>query len=368
MHRHGKLAAVLIGVFSLFFCSPAFGQAQETREWVTSSKVTGCGPGARLITPSRSADYYSRHPQALTFPGQRISKGVLQRIARRGIHWRTTLKCRPGRPGQPLDRGRRGRIAALTETTSPNWSGYESLPTWKDNGWVLDSQMGWTVPKVVEPSDKTVVSSIWPGIGTGNSQSDPLIQVGTEQDGACELGCTTHQTTYSVWYEIFPQEPQQVNPLMPLHAGDEVFAYVGYNSDTPGQADFLFVNQTTGDAFDLSQQISGSKALSGSTIEWITERTESCGITGNCTYPSLNNFGTLNFTSDTGDVNSGHSWPASQITTANPYTSQAESIDMTSCAGALLADTGPLTNAGGTWSYTTTWRAYGPTDPEQCKA
>jgi hypothetical protein len=31
----------------------------------------------------------------------------------------------------------------------------------------MKADMEWVIPKVVEPSNLTVVSSIWPGIGTG---------------------------------------------------------------------------------------------------------------------------------------------------------------------------------------------------------
>lgn len=174
---------------------------------------------------------------------------------------------------------------------SLNWSGYEESPT---SGETFDSTtLQWVIPKVNERSDLTVVSSIWPGLGSGNSVADSLVQLGTEQDGACELGCLTHSTSYYLWYEAHPEESQQ-QISMTANPGDDVIVQASYN--TNGQvATFYFEDFTTHQTMTVQQTLAAYEST-GSQTEYIVERTESCGISGSCTYPSLMNFGTKELT------------------------------------------------------------------------
>jgi len=263
------IATATAGVAPVSLAAPATGH------W--SHDVVGCGAVSLYVPNVGQAD--RAHPEQLLAPALATTfknSPITRKLVGRHVHWLSALRCVPGHP-------RTTPTMAYANARSANWSGYVS-----NAGGVTGAEQEWTVPAVREPSTKTVVSSIWPGIGTGNSKTDSLIQAGSEQDGACELGCTYHKTSYYYWIEIFPQESQQEITNLAAHQGDDASAQVSYTASNH-TGTFEVCDYTENSCVQGSQAIQSGGA-SGSGAEWILERTESCGAS--CTFPSLNNFGT----------------------------------------------------------------------------
>jgi hypothetical protein len=229
----------------------AAGVRDRSPGWRISTDVKACAPGTILWVPTHHYSYYLKHPQTPGAPpGEKANISTLQRAAKNDSRPLTSLRCEQGHPGNPLPKTKQPRVAS--NAISTNWSGYE---TTANAGWYTHADAEWQVPSVIEPSDKSVVSSIWPGIGEGRSNSEPLIQLGTEQDGTCSLGCTIHKTSYYAWYEIFPQEPQQKISNFPISPNDDISVSVGLYQ---GKGIFDFFNFTKNTDAHASQTSPGS--------------------------------------------------------------------------------------------------------------
>lgn len=192
------------------------------------------------------------------------------------------------------------------------------------------------MPTVVEPSNLSVVTSIWPGIGSGDSTSDTLVQAGTEQDGTCGTECLTHSTYDYFW---------------------DVGAIVEYNASL-NQAYFQLDDLTTGQGVYLYQDFTGS---SGEQTEWIVERTQMTTLLGDKVLPSLNDFGTEDIINAEAAI--GASWSAPTTVPAESTAVDPQPWNMYDCAALKLASAGPF--AADT-AFTVQWHDYGPTDPSPC--
>jgi hypothetical protein len=173
--------------------------------------------------------------------------------------------------------------AAATPNISNNWSGFES-----DANHFTGVSMTWTVPTPTSTASPASLS-IWPGIGQG-SNSDKLIQAGTEQS---QGGATF------AWTEVVPGEFQQQVGGMSVTAGDNMAVNVGWDHST-GTAAFVVADYSTHKVKEITQSVTGS---SGSSAEWIAERTEGCGgskcIPG--IFPHLLNFGAVEIVNGAAD-------------------------------------------------------------------
>jgi Peptidase A4 family len=374
------VGAILVGSGVASASSNVFaGQSPVIEPWATapSTSVTGCG-ALHLLVPTETASYYAANPSALLPPiGSQVADATfaeVRRAARTGVHWLTTISCTNGHRGVPAPElagsdmlGTKAGSAATSLSCPPvggicsasnstvNWSGYEAARR------VLGTTMEWYVPYVGEPSNKTVVSSVWPGMGLGSSDSDALVQAGTEQDGACEIGCTYHKTSYYAWIEIVPDsaEPyQQEITNLTVAPNNDIAVIVEYNLPTK-QAYFEVINYTTNDAVAGYEPVPGSAPNSGSAGEWILERTESGG-----NLPSLSNFGSMQVLTPQAAV--GSSW--SSYTTDNAQAMNPFPIYMTDCAGLLLDTVEEFGNTAYNVpnSFSLLWNNYGPTDPFNC--
>lgn len=139
--------------------------------------------------------------------------------------------------------------------------------------------MSWNVPSHASSDNNSDRISVWPGIGSGNSSTDQLIQAGTESEQDMVLGIYHNEADYA-WYEAYPLEPE-VN-VFTVNPGDQMYVDVNYDPST-AEALFLVEDETTGIGVDMQQAVPGS----GSTDEWIAERPS---LGGN--YQQLGNFGT----------------------------------------------------------------------------
>ncbi len=266
--------------------SPASAAAGPT----SVSAGPGCPAGMLAWLPGATA-VASGNPQEVA-PGDLSAQAqasfgaqVLSLLAGQQVSWLGSTGCgqaatrsgpsraaAPGGVGQPRAAH---PAASIPLAPSNNWSGFKS-----DATHFTGASMTWTVP-VLKSTASPAAVSIWPGIGRGDS-GDKLIQAGTEQG----LGGAT-----IAWTEVVPGELQQQIKGMSVSAGDQVAVNVGWDKST-GTAAFLFVNYSTHHAKEVTEPVTGS---SGSSAEWIIERTEACG-NGNCvpgTFPHLFNFGQI---------------------------------------------------------------------------
>lgn len=166
------------------------------------------------------------------------------------------------------------RTVAAAADVSTNWAGYVE----ETSG--VDSISGtWTVP-AVDPSAGTSASSVW--VGIGGSNSDDLIQAGTEQD--VERG----RTVYYAWYEMLPDESKQVR--MDVQPGDQMS--VSIYEDARNHWIIALSDDTTGEALQLSFNYRSNNA----SAEWIVEAPTAVNSrTGAQHQVTLANFGSVHF-------------------------------------------------------------------------
>jgi hypothetical protein len=329
--------------------------------WQTSTATHDCAASLHLLVPTQTPAYFAQHPAQLLVDqnagqDQQGFSALLNKIAAANIHYKTSLSCAEGHNGQPIPAHTRA-TGASSDVQSDNWSGYVS-PQFTEN-W-LGAEMEWNVPLVNEPSNLTVVSSVWPGIGTGDSDDDTLVQAGTEQDGICVLECVAHTTDYYFWLELFPQESQEEITNLTANPRDNVAAIVEYNPAAT-QAFFQLDDFTTGQGVYAYQDVSGSPVGSGSQVEWILERTSEHNGLGDAIWPSLDDYGVEGITNAA--AASGPDW--SDVTTddANSSAVDATPWDIYDCAGLQLDQTDAFNSST---AFDLSWLNYGPTDPVGC--
>jgi hypothetical protein len=157
--------------------------------------------------------------------------------------------------------------AAVTASTSSNWSGYSAT------GGSFTSVTGtWTVPTVsalIDGADAT-----WVGIG-GINTSD-LIQAGTQAT------VSSGGVTYDAWIEMLPAASKPVS--LSVNPGDSVTVSITQKSAL--EWTIAMKNNTTGGAYNTTVQYRSSNA----SAEWVQEAPS----VNRGTVP-LDDFGTLKF-------------------------------------------------------------------------
>ena len=189
-----------------------------------------------------------------------------------------------------------------TSTVGPEYG--SQSPNWAGN---VDNQQGgyhsivakWVIPSVSAPYNTPTYSSIWPGIGSGNSPTSQLIQAGTEEDVTWEyvqhVGYEAFPNYY-LWWEIFPSYQYQQTVNIGVSPGNQIFVNCSYAS---GEAHFYIENESTGNYTSFNVSMSG---YDGSQAEWIVERSEHGGY-----YPELSHFSSaVTFTDANAEI--GSTW------------------------------------------------------------
>ncbi len=169
--------------------------------------------------------------------------------------------------------------AVTTAAPTLNWSGYEAHA--KN---ITAVHAAWIVPTVVAPP-ATGYAATW--VGIGGSDTDDLIQAGTEQD--IENGVPT----YYAWVEALPDDALGLSPRrLPAQPGD-LFSVTITNT---GGNDWtvLLENRTTGQRLSLTTTYQSCNC----SAEWIEEVPEVAGVDD----PLIANFGTVSFTEATATV------------------------------------------------------------------
>ena len=159
--------------------------------------------------------------------------------------------------------------SATGEQHSANWAG--NVATGHTYTW---AHATWKVPRAYIPADdKEYFSSSWVGIGQGDSKSRPLAQDGSDSDGHNGV-----YSSYSIWWEMYPQNHAQV-VSHDVYFGDTIYSSVKLVTD---KAWFSIMDETSHEG-GLYTYSSGSFGPDG-TAEWIFERPSIDGYYPHLTY------------------------------------------------------------------------------------
>jgi hypothetical protein len=346
-----------------------------------ASALRGCPADSALYVPDQQG--IARYGAVALVPAnlpqvRRAAAGnpALRRFTSPGTHWLDSVSCGrstrsngpregtgPSRPGtftpspgvNPLDTPVQRYCTVVTGVDcEANWSGYETGPG-APTGMKTGAWMDWNVPTQKSSDDNDDVISVWPGIGTG-SQSDYLVQAGTESDQSSYLGGIFKTHSYTAWYEVVPGENEVPIDSLAVHPGDHMSVLVFYDPTTK-MGTFLLENQTTNDAVEMEQAVPGP---TGSQSEWIVERSCSGGSPSSCDYQRLGNYGTEHVFFAGGNVTNGNT--ISPITVGD---SDPQQIPMTNCARTeFLAWVDYVDSTG--QGFDDVWQNYGPVETAGC--
>jgi len=319
-----------------------------------------------VIVPDRDAVAERGASAALPSPAQSdpetqaVLRGieataVSRRAASENVTWLTSIDCKvtdvtagPAESAPASD----GDMPGSINRSSANWSGYQYVGLDPDYVYYRVASMVWQVPT---PSNPAVATSrhvsIWPGLGTGDSVNDLLLQGGTESFE----GPVGASGTYG-WFEAYPLQPSEVmiNNL-PINGGDEVGMTVAYYGTF--NAFFELCNYTTDVCGQAELDVPPAQGgILSDRVEWIVERSAAAG-----NYSELLNFGTEQIDSaeayeEYGSGVSYISFPAGAVPLGG--TSTYDRITMKSCDGGTSLTGAPSANAadGG---FTVAWQNYG---------
>lgn len=176
---------------------------------------------------------------------------------------------------------------------SSNWSG--AVLTSPPSGTTFTSVSAqFTVPTPQPVNGQAGSSSAWVGID-GDTYSAAILQTGI--DFSVD---SSGDASFDAWYEWYPDYAYDFSGI-DINAGDTISVSVVASSSTAGTA--TIENLTTGQTVnqDLTAPDSSS-ALGGQNAEWIVEDFEENG-----SLVTLDNFGTVTFTSASAGLSSGDS-------------------------------------------------------------
>lgn len=235
--------------------------------WVTSQgtlahRYGGCGGETTTVTPIPGHGPLTA--KELGLPG--AAEPMLRQIASDDDTWVPDTRCTSLRSHTTPQPPVASSVASYT-ATSPNWSGYRAPVSHPHY-----ARAYWTVPRIVGYPNFNAYSSIWPGIGFGNSTNE-LVQDGTEEDVTCVKAygrCQAYSRPVFFWFELFPKESQQEISLS-VSAGDYVEVATSWWN---GKATFVMCNHTRGTCWNGSQP---SPTPPTYYAEWIVERTTESG-------------------------------------------------------------------------------------------
>jgi hypothetical protein len=353
------VAGSMLSIAGQATAAPGLDAKLSAQGWSASKNVSGCQSSLHLLTPTRNSSFYAADPASLLPPGARHSAADL-RVARKNaeakIHWQTSLTCKEGKPGKPVP-ARPGKKSAQDTFTSINWSGYVS----EQNSGYLGAYMEWVVPDGDDSFPNPVSTSIWPGIGTGESTADTLVQAGTHSDGQPVFdedgNLAGYDTSYYFWLELYPQESEQQITNLDVGPGDDVSALAEYDPAT-GQAYFELANYTTGEGVYAYQEVTGGVVGTGSQSEWVAERPAYC--LDECGLQSLSNFGDMRIYA--AQAAKGDTW-SDPVTF--PYVGDVnpDAWEMRDCGGTLLAQPDEIID---NTDFVDHWQDYGSFDTLPC--
>lgn len=321
------IAGLLVPAVSAEASTPVLSAAAMAQPAVASQE-SSCPVGLKADVPSTAAvaargaaAIVPADATAQTAAGMAKSE-VLKKAAAQNVKWVTSLDCIKSN----ISNG------SGVATTSSNWSGYRYQGIDYQHAFYEQASMLWTVPTAESGVAFTSRNdSIWPGIGSGSSKNDDLVQAGTQT----VAGPAGYQGTYA-WLEVYPTMPtESIISSFKVDAGDIVGSIVDMNA--LDQAFFDVCDYTKNVCASAEEDLSYTTTaknyglLQGQQAEWIAERP---GIpTG---LSELNKFGTLQITDAQGYEEEGGG-TSSDLFVINGINNQPgvtkQQVEMTSCNG-----------------------------------
>ena len=232
--------------------------------------------------------------------------------------------------------------AATRTATSSNWAGYAV----SKSGVTFKRVSGtWVQPKASCSTGRRRYSAYWLGLGGLHTTSSALEQIGTEAD------CAGGKATYSVWYELVPDDPVELN--LTVRPGDTISAAVTVTGHT---VKLYLANRTRGTTFSKTLQASKVDVTSA---EWIAEAPSACDDGGNCDTLPLAAFGTASFANARATSSTGHTgtitdpaWSAVKITLTSDRRRGGGPGFVTDGTGSATATPAELNETGDAFSVT----------------
>ena len=319
-----RLVAVLVAsggmvVATAGIAHAAPGGVPGAPAWSHKGGQPGCG--AALITiPTESPAYYAAHPDEFASePGMPAT--MREELAQIALNQPTVLQsmsCAPGQMRKPTN-------LTAANISSLNWAGY-----WTQTGTPTKTfaSLTWTVPTVTGTSSNSDLV-IWPGLGSGNSAADELVQAGTDQANA--------STTF--WYEMYPYQPMQKITSIAVSPGNSVQVLIYFNTSTR-TATYDFYNNTKNTFTAVTEVLPSGHTYLGTQAEWIVERT----TLANGSLAVLPNFGIASL--------SKAGWDTSGSSSSNVMNSSYSSITMINSSGQTMATPGTASSTG---NFNVTW-------------
>lgn len=181
-----------------------------------------------------------------------------------------------------------------TEYGSANWSGFQSFTGDTYN----QAQAQWTVPSSYPTPPGDTYESSWAGLGSGASDSQSLLQAGTEVNVSSGGSVSTY-----AWWEFYPENLQQKISNLTINRGSTNYAIVTHSGYGTGSVQVC----TEGSYWTCSAIIDvtwgTSYTIDTSEYECIAERTKE-----GATLPRLTNVSGIDYSNCWGYVPATSSW------------------------------------------------------------
>jgi hypothetical protein len=319
--------------------------------------ASGCAAGTHTVVPN-TEDIKARGAAALNPSAPHSQKvpldSVLTKIVAMNPHWITEGVCvdTGKRHGPAPANSRSGQLPA-TQTSGPishNWSGYEYKSVDVNHRYYKTASMNYTqLPAVYPPASSPMDDSVWAGIGSGNSVYDSLVQAGTDALSGPAYGGIGAYSGQVAFYELYPQENEQVVSNLTVNAGAQILTDVEYDL-VNNQA--IFTLCADSNCVTLAQDFARGEGSWASQIEWIVERASSNGIFD--MLQPFNPSGTTTITNAGGQEVQGNGTTVDGFYAGSGFVPTSYLVDypMTSCDGSTsLATPGGIDTHGDFTDY-----------------
>jgi hypothetical protein len=354
------LCAALVAALAAVTSASASVRPASSSLPPTPGSSKNCSAGFDVWVP-RQASLDSEGAVALIPPGLSILAAnaanipALHAIMALRPTWLSELDCKstmlsnqiPGRrTGEP--QSVRSACESVSLSCSPNWSGYTDPSPSRGYKYFSSSSMEWKIPAIKGPSNTTHVVSVWPGIETGDSNNDTLIQAGSQSGLFYDFDGIIHLHWTFAWFQLVPGGDEKIIDNLPVHAGTQMLVTVSYE---PGRkkSTALFILCAGTKCGEATKTFKGK---SGTTAEWIAERPTVKLV--HSRYVSLDNFGKLLLSSTDGSESNSEFTRYFGATRENSTKNAMTNCHQTE----WLAVPGRLKKS----AFTDAWTNYGPSE------
>lgn len=352
--------ALAIGA-TITISAPTAAQAGPALVGPQLIQDSSCPEGYRSVVPD-AASLLANGVDAFVSPGASDAERrsvendpLIQRAVTHHAQW-IAAKCAVTNVTAGPAAGAGSALSNGSQTTS-NWSGWQYSGVAPGYSYYDYVAMRWTVPSAefgVLTTQRDV--SIWPGLGTGSSANDVLVQAGTQTTS----GPAGVQATYP-WTEIYPVQPTEVQITnLPAPAGAVISSLVWVTQMYHAQANvqFSMCNETHWKCVLINETVPTGGTFTGQTAEFIVERP---GIAGG--FSELDNFNYVQVQyahATAHSASAATSSPPIWATNASWAGETTNKITMKSCnGGTLLAEPSNVPSGSPTGNFIVLWHNHG---------